>query len=63
MTPKECFRLMGFTDEDYEKCVAAKLSPTQIYKQSGNSIVVNVLMSLFMSLSEQNKMFKEMINQ
>lgn len=54
---------MGFTDEDYEKCVAAKISPTQIYKQSGNSIVVNVLVSLFTSLSEHNKMFKEMINQ
>lgn len=42
LTPKECWRLMGFSDEDFEK--AAKVnSNTQLYKQAGNSIVVNVL--------------------
>ena len=42
LTPKECWRLMGFDDIDYEK--AAKVnSNTQLYKQAGNSIVVNVL--------------------
>jgi DNA (cytosine-5)-methyltransferase 1 len=42
LTPKECWRLMGFDDEDFEK--AAKVnSNTQLYKQAGNSIVVNVL--------------------
>lgn len=42
LTPKECWRLMGFDDTDFEK--AAKLnSNTQLYKQAGNSIVVNVL--------------------
>ena len=42
LTPKECWRLMGFTDEDYIK--ASKVcSDTQLYKQAGNSIVVNVL--------------------
>ena len=42
LTPKECWRLMGFDDEDFEK--AAKVnSNTQLYKQVGNSIVVNVL--------------------
>lgn len=45
-TPKECWRLMGFSDEDYEK--ASKVcSNTQLYKQAGNSIVVNVLMEIF----------------
>lgn len=42
LTPKECFRLMGFDDEDYEKAHAV-CSDTQLYKQAGNSIVVNVL--------------------
>ena len=42
LTPKECWRLMGFDDEDFEK--ASKVcSNSQLYKQAGNSIVVNVL--------------------
>lgn len=46
LTPLECFRLMGFDDEDYYK--AAKVnSNTQLYKQCGNSIVVNVLEKIF----------------
>lgn len=41
LTPKECFRLMGFDDADFEK--AEKVcSNTQLYKQAGNSIVVDV---------------------
>lgn len=46
LTPRECWRLMAFTDEDYEK--AAKVnSPTQLYKQAGNSIVCKVLEGIF----------------
>lgn len=49
LTPKECFRLMGFSDEDFDK--ASKFnSKTQLYKQAGNSIVVNVLMKIFKKL-------------
>lgn len=49
LTAKECFRLMGFLDEDFEK--AAKVcSNTQLYKQAGNSIVVNVLEEIFKEL-------------
>ena len=49
LTPKEYWRLMGFDDSDYEK--AAKVnSNTQLYKQAGNSIVVNVLMAIFKEL-------------
>lgn len=43
LTPKECYRLMGFGDEDFEKAKATGNSDTQLYKQAGNSIVVNVL--------------------
>lgn len=42
LTPKECWRLMGFDDEDFDKARAVN-SDTQLYKQAGNSIVVNVL--------------------
>nr|DAW58819.1 MAG TPA: Cytosine specific methyltransferase [Caudoviricetes sp.] len=46
LTPKECWRLMGFSDDDFDK--AEKInSNTQLYKQAGNSIVVNVLMAIF----------------
>lgn len=42
LTPKECWRLMGFDDEDFKKAEQVN-SDTQLYKQAGNSIVVNVL--------------------
>ena len=49
LTPKECWRLMGFDDEDFEK--ASKVnSNTQLYKQAGNSIVVNVLEAILNKL-------------
>lgn len=41
LTPKECFRLMGFKDEEFAKAEAVN-SNTQLYKQAGNSIVVDV---------------------
>ena len=46
LTPKECWRLMDFTDEDFEKAAAVN-SNTQLYKQAGNSIVKNVLCEVF----------------
>ena len=50
LTPKECWRLMGFDDEDFEKAKAIPTSNTQLYKQAGNSIVVNVLEAVFKNL-------------
>lgn len=49
LTPPECFRLMGFDDEDCEKAAAVN-SNTQLYKQAGNSIVVNVLEKIFLEI-------------
>lgn len=46
-TPKECFRLMGFDDEDVDILSENGISNTQIYKMAGNSIVVNMLEHLF----------------
>lgn len=49
LTPKECWRLMGFDDIDFEK--ASKVnSNSQLYKQAGNSIVVNVLEEILKEL-------------
>ena len=49
LTPLEVWRLMGFDDEDFKK--ASKVnSNTQLYKQAGNSIVVNVLAAIFKEL-------------
>ena len=54
LTPKECWRLMGFDDEDFEK--AAKVnSNSQLYKQAGNSIVVTVLEAMLIKLFKENK--------
>lgn len=50
LTPKECWRLMGFDDEDFDKAKAIPTSDAQLYKQAGNSIVVNVLMAIFNNL-------------
>ena len=50
LTPLEYWRLMGFTDEDFLKCSKAGISNSQLYKQAGNSIVVNVLQAIFKEL-------------
>ena len=50
LTPLECWRLMGFDDEDFKKAQASGVSNSQLYKQAGNSIVVNVLERIFKNL-------------
>ena len=59
LTPKECWRLMGQTDENFEKARQALIkniyngkdkASSQLYKQAGNSIVVNVLVEIFREL-------------
>lgn len=49
LTPKECWRLMGFSDDDFDKA-AQVCSNTQLYRQAGNSIVVNVLEAILKNL-------------
>lgn len=50
LTPRECGRLMGVSDEDIDK-MAAVNSNTQLYKQFGNSIVVDVMCAMFRNLN------------
>lgn len=47
LTPKECWRLMGYTDEDFDNAKNAGVSNSQLYKQAGNAIVKQVLMAIF----------------
>lgn len=49
LTPRESWRLMGFTDDDFDKAKAIN-SNAQLYKQAGNSIVVNVLEGVLKNL-------------
>lgn len=53
LTPLECWRLQGFKDEDFFS--VKDVSDTQLYKQAGNSITVNVLMEIFKKIYGYNK--------
>lgn len=55
LTPKECFRLMGFDDKDIDILIENGISNTQLYKMAGNSIVVDVLERLFECLLLKKK--------
>lgn len=57
LTPKECWRLMGFDDSDFEKAEKVN-SNTQLYKQAGNSIVVNVLERILENLLDKDEYIK-----
>lgn len=59
LTPLECWRLMGFSDEDFGKAKSVN-SNSQLYKQAGNSIVENVLIAILgqMVLGKEN-LYKE----
>lgn len=50
LTPKECFRLQGFSDENFEAAHNVGISNSQLYKQAGNSIVVDVLYYILVEL-------------
>lgn len=52
LTPLECLKLMGFDAQDYKKLKDAGISDTQIYKQAGNSIAVNVAEAIFKELEQ-----------
>lgn len=54
LTPTECWRLMGWNDEQISKVKASGISNTQMYKQAGNGIVVSVLEEIFKNLFRSN---------
>lgn len=52
LTPRECWRLMNFTEKDFENAQKVN-SNSQLYRQAGNSIVVAVLCAIFSQLNIQ----------
>lgn len=50
ITPLECWRFMGIFDEDFYKAKNAGVSDSQLYKQAGNGIVVNVMEAILKQL-------------
>lgn len=55
LTPRECWRLMGWKDSDIDRALSTGVSETQLYKMAGNSIVVNCLTEIFKRLNEGGK--------
>jgi DNA (cytosine-5)-methyltransferase 1 len=53
LTPRECWRLMGIDDADFDKAKAAGVSNSQLYKQAGNGIVVDVFAAILKNLISQ----------
>lgn len=50
LTERECFRLMGYEDEDFDKILIKKIPSTALYQMAGNSIAVPVLEAIFKEL-------------
>lgn len=59
LTPKECFRLMGYTDASFD-AASSVVSNSQCYKQAGNAIVKQVLMALFLQMGIGEKTWNEL---
>jgi len=55
LTPTECWRLMGWADEQITKVKRAGLSNSQMYKQAGNGIVVAVMEAIFKNLFKKGE--------
>lgn len=51
LTPKECFRLQGWSDDYFERAQLVN-SDTQLYKQAGNGVTVNVVFEIAKALKE-----------
>lgn len=54
ISPRECWRLLGFTDADYDRVAATDIPRSALYKLPGNSIVVSVLEAIFSELIAQD---------
>lgn len=63
ITPRECWRLTGFTDEDYDNVAQQGIGKGALYKLPGNSIVVPVLEAIFKALLLEDPSSKKEIGQ
>ena len=50
LTPNECWKLMGLTEEDYINAKNIGVADSQLYKQAGNSIVTDVLYYIYLEI-------------
>ncbi|QHX36777.1 DNA (cytosine-5-)-methyltransferase [Spiroplasma sp. BIUS-1] len=57
LTPRETFLLMGFTEDDFEKASKNIKRKDILYRQAGNSIVVNVLVALFNNMMKEGEKY------
>ena len=53
LMPIECFRLQGYTDEQFDSLVRAKIPESQLYKMAGNSVTTNVVTAVARKLTEE----------
>jgi DNA (cytosine-5)-methyltransferase 1 len=53
LIPHECFRLQGFSDEQFEKILWAGIPEAQLYKLAGNSVTTNVVTAVAKKLIEE----------
>lgn len=53
LTEKETFRIIGFSDDDYESALNSDVSKRELYRQTGNSIVSDVLYNVFKSIHKE----------
>lgn len=54
LTPRECFRLQGFPDEYFDRAASVN-SDSQLYKQAGNSVTVNVIYEIAKRLKMEDE--------
>lgn len=62
LTPRECFRLQGFTDEQFDRAAAVN-SETQLYKQAGNAVTVNVVKEIGRHIKEVASLLSQLRSQ
>lgn len=54
LTPRECFRLQGWTDDYFEKAAFVN-ADSQLYKQAGNGVTVNVIQAIAEKLTDEKQ--------
>lgn len=62
LTPRECFKLQGFTDEQFDRAAAVN-SETQLYKQAGNAVTVNVVEEIGRHIKEVASLLSQLRSQ
>lgn len=58
LTPLECWRLQGFTDEQFHKAKSTGLSDGRLYKMAGNAVSIPVISAIGQKIKEVNDMYR-----